>query len=276
MAAMCWLGMAVGVVGAQSAKDAQKQFEKSVVGEELYLRNFSGETVVGAQWIGSAVEFDETHVRTMAMVVVEGVKVSRDRVEMRAKRYPVVKGGAGGATPGPEVTSVRLKVGLGGGDRAAAFAGLKDGLFFATYEDAMAALPKNRGGNGPRDDTALFKGGFNPRLAPERMCDCADRGTVACKGLVPAAGFAPLRVLHAVDPEFSEEARAKKVSGNVQVAMTVDSTGKVTDVWIVRPKGLGLDEKAVQAVRQYDIQPPACHGKGLATELYVEVNFQIF
>lgn len=266
----------VGGVGAQTAKDAQKAFEKSVVGEPLYLRNFSGEAVVGARWTGSAVEFDETHVRMMAMVVVEKVKVSGDGVEMRGKRYPVVKDGAAGVKPGLEVTNVRLEVELGGGDRAASFAGLKDGLFFATYEEAMAALPRNRGGRGPRDDKAMFKGGFNPRLPPERMCDCADRGTEACKGLVPALGLTPVKVLHVVDPQFSEEARAKKVSGNVQVAITVDATGKVSDVWIVRPMGRGLDENAVQAVQQYDIQPPACHGKGFATELYVDVNFQIF
>jgi TonB family protein len=275
-AAVCWLAMATGVMWAQSEKDAEKVFQKSVVGEQLILRNFSAESVVQARRTGSGVEFEEPYVRMAGIVVVDMVKVRSREVEISGKRYPVVKDGMGGRKPGPEVSRVEVVVDLGGEDRKAAFAGLRDGLFFATYEDAMAVLPKNHGGNGPRDDRGMAASSYSPRLAPERMCDCADKGTEACKGLVPAGGWTSLRVVRSAEPEFSEEARAKKIGGNVMVSLTVGTTGKAANVWIERPMGYGLDEKAAQAVLKYEFQPAACHEQRFPTAIHVDVNFQIF
>ena len=79
-----------------------------------------------------------------------------------------------------------------------------------------------------------------------------------------------------VDPEFSEEARKAKFSGNVQVALIVDASGNPTHVRVERGVGMGLDEKAVEAVRQYKFKPAMENGKPVPVELYIEVNFQIF
>jgi protein TonB len=82
-------------------------------------------------------------------------------------------------------------------------------------------------------------------------------------------------VLHQVEPEFSEEARKAKFSGNVLVYLFVDPDGKPSHVRVVRPVGMGLDEKAVEAVRQYRFKPAMKDGKPVQVDLYVEVNFQI-
>ncbi len=83
-------------------------------------------------------------------------------------------------------------------------------------------------------------------------------------------------VLFAPEPQFSEEARKAKVSGNVLVYLQVDSTGKPTHVRVLRGIGLGLDEKAKEAVLQYKFKPAMEDGKPVAVEMNVEVNFQIF
>jgi protein TonB len=82
-------------------------------------------------------------------------------------------------------------------------------------------------------------------------------------------------VLHQVEPEFSEEARKAKFSGNVLVYLFVDPDGKPSHVRVVKPVGMGLDEKAVEAVRQYRFKPAMKDGKPVQVDLYVEVNFQI-
>jgi protein TonB len=79
-----------------------------------------------------------------------------------------------------------------------------------------------------------------------------------------------------VEPEFSEEARKAKFSGNVQVYLIVDEQGNPSHVKVVRGVGMGLDEKAVEAVRQYKFKPAMQNGKPVKVDLYVEVNFQIF
>ena len=82
-------------------------------------------------------------------------------------------------------------------------------------------------------------------------------------------------VLYQPEPEFSEEARKAKFSGNVLVYLWVDADGKPSHVRVVRPVGMGLDEKAVEAVRQYRFKPAMKDGKPVQVDLYVDVNFQI-
>lgn len=86
----------------------------------------------------------------------------------------------------------------------------------------------------------------------------------------------PPSVIYQVDPEFSEEARKAKFSGNVQVYLIVDAQGNPSHVRVVRGVGMGLDEKAVEAVRQYKFKPALQNGKPVAVDLYIDVNFQIF
>jgi protein TonB len=78
------------------------------------------------------------------------------------------------------------------------------------------------------------------------------------------------------EPEFSEEARKAKVAGNVVVYLVVDEHGNARNVRVVRGIGMGLDEKAVEAVKQYKFKPAMRNGVPVAVEMNVEVNFQIF
>jgi len=81
---------------------------------------------------------------------------------------------------------------------------------------------------------------------------------------------------YSVEPEFSEEARKAKQAGNVLVGLIVDQQGRPQNVHVVRGVGMGLDEKAMEAVRQYRFKPAMEGGKPVAVQLNVEVNFQIF
>ena len=83
-------------------------------------------------------------------------------------------------------------------------------------------------------------------------------------------------VLFEVEPEFSEEARRAKVAGNVVVNLWVDAQGNPSHLRVVRGVGMGLDEKAVAAVKQYRFKPAMEGGKPVLVELNIEVNFQIF
>ena len=86
----------------------------------------------------------------------------------------------------------------------------------------------------------------------------------------------PPVLLSQVDPEFSEEARKAKFSGNVEVYLWIDENGNPTHVKVVRGVGMGLDERAVEAVRRYKFKPALQNGKPVKVDLYVDVNFQIF
>jgi protein TonB len=83
-------------------------------------------------------------------------------------------------------------------------------------------------------------------------------------------------LIFAPDPEFSDEARRAKYQGVCVVGLIVDSTGNPQHVHIVRPLGMGLDEKAMEAVRQYKFKPAQFKGKNVAVEVNIEVNFRIY
>lgn len=77
------------------------------------------------------------------------------------------------------------------------------------------------------------------------------------------------------DPQYSEEARKAKYSGVVLVEIIVDAQGNVRDAQVVKPVGLGLDEKALEAVRTWKFKPGMRNGVPVATRVGVEVSFRL-
>jgi len=89
-------------------------------------------------------------------------------------------------------------------------------------------------------------------------------------------GVSPPTVISSVDPEYSDEARRAKYTGIVVVSLIVDAQGNPQHVNVVRRLGMGLDEKAVEAVRQYKFKPAMFQGHAVPVEVNIEVNFQIY
>jgi len=92
----------------------------------------------------------------------------------------------------------------------------------------------------------------------------------------PGGGVSAPQVIYSVDPEFSDEARRAKYQGICVVAVIVDPQGNPQRVHVVRPLGMGLDEKAMEAVRQYKFKPAYYQGHPVAVEVNIEVNFRIY
>ena len=89
-------------------------------------------------------------------------------------------------------------------------------------------------------------------------------------------GVSAPQLIYQVEPEFSEEARKAKVAGNVLVTLIVDTTGHPQRVRVLRGIGMGLDDKAIEAVKQYRFKPAMEGGKPVPVEVNIDVNFQIF
>jgi TonB family protein len=92
---------------------------------------------------------------------------------------------------------------------------------------------------------------------------------------VRGRGVTPPQLVYKVEPEFSEEARKAKYQGVVVLTIEVDPSGAVRNVRVRRSVGLGLDEKAVDAVSHWRFRPATLDGKPVTTEAVVQVNFQL-
>ena len=83
-------------------------------------------------------------------------------------------------------------------------------------------------------------------------------------------------VLHKVEPEYSEEARKAKYQGVVMLWLIVDQSGRPRDVKVARALGMGLDQKAIEAVRTWKFEPAKKDGQPVAVQINVEVNFRLY
>jgi TonB family protein len=83
------------------------------------------------------------------------------------------------------------------------------------------------------------------------------------------------RLIFKKNAEYSEEARKAKYQGTVLLEAEVDASGKVVDIGVVRGLGLGLDERAIEAVQEWRFKPAEKDGKPVSVKTEVEVNFRL-
>ena len=82
-------------------------------------------------------------------------------------------------------------------------------------------------------------------------------------------------LLYKVEPEYSEEARKAKYQGTVVLYVEVDPSGKARNLRVVKSLGLGLDEKAIEAVNKWKFRPGYKDGKPVTVAATIEVNFRL-
>jgi len=82
-------------------------------------------------------------------------------------------------------------------------------------------------------------------------------------------------LLYKKEPEYSEEARKAKHQGTVVLYVQIDPSGKATHMSVVKSLGLGLDEKAMEAVANWKFTPGKKDGKAVTVEATIEVNFRL-
>jgi len=88
----------------------------------------------------------------------------------------------------------------------------------------------------------------------------------------PGSGIEPPSVRHEVKPDYTEEARQRNMRGDVLLEIVVKRDGTVGNVRVLRGLGYGLDERAVEAVKQWAFNPAT--RKGVPVDVLVEVAME--
>jgi protein TonB len=88
-------------------------------------------------------------------------------------------------------------------------------------------------------------------------------------------GASPPVVIFQVEPEFTDAARKAKYQGTVEVSIIVDADGTVRDARVVRAAGLGLDERALDAVKQWKFKPGMKDGHAVPVYAQINVTFRL-
>jgi TonB family protein len=82
-------------------------------------------------------------------------------------------------------------------------------------------------------------------------------------------------VISKTDPQYAEEARIAKMAGTVKISAVVGVDGTAHDVHVTKSAGLGLDEKAVEAVGMWRFQPGIKDGMPVPVMVAVDINFRL-
>ena len=126
----------------------------------------------------------------------------------------------------------------------------------------------------------LQRTGREPEAAPfferARALRFPDNGTAPGLAALKIGGSVSAPTLiHKTEPEYSEDARLAKHQGTGMLSVVVDENGLARDIRIRRSLGLGLDEKAVEAIAKWTFRPGQKEGVAVAVQCMVEVNFRL-
>ncbi len=81
-------------------------------------------------------------------------------------------------------------------------------------------------------------------------------------------------LIYSPDPEYSKEARKAKRGDTCVLNLVVDTNGRTRDIKIIQSVGVGLDEKAIEAVKQWKFKPAMKDGRPVIVEIRVEIDFR--
>ena len=83
------------------------------------------------------------------------------------------------------------------------------------------------------------------------------------------------RLIHKVEPEYTPATLNARIEGDVVLSTTIGIDGIPGDIRVVRELGHGLDEKAVECVKQWRFEPASNHGEPVPSKATVEVNYRL-
>lgn len=85
----------------------------------------------------------------------------------------------------------------------------------------------------------------------------------------------PPELAERIEPEYTEDAFIGRTQGSVAIHVVIDAEGVPRNLQVVRPLGLGLDEQALTALKQWRFRPARKDGADVACRVTYEINFSL-
>jgi TonB family protein len=112
------------------------------------------------------------------------------------------------------------------------------------------------------------------RFAAWRATFAEDKNQVPTKSDAVGGGVSAPHVVYQKDPKYTREAASHHIEGVSQLGTIIESTGMASNIAILEPLGMGLDEQAILAVRQEKFQPGMKGGKPVRVQIQIQMDFR--
>jgi TonB family protein len=265
---------------ALHAQSSEADIKAQLMGKPLYLRGFWSDDKLRFDEAGhlvgksdattftlSGFEFRKVQIK-QDKLILEGRRVGLELRDNKQTRVPINTG-----SPKADVIHIEIPVNPTG-DYGPAL----DAIFVNRLLDLVPSLPFYWQPYAVKNFTPGNSAAGQSPPPTGTKPDSGGQSLTSHKTNPQLSGTGTLhpKLLHSGEPNFTEAARSLKYGGDVLVHFWVKPDGTVTDLSIVRPLGMGLDERALVAVQHYVFAPATQNGKPVPFELNVEVNFQVF
>lgn len=84
----------------------------------------------------------------------------------------------------------------------------------------------------------------------------------------------PPRVIHQKEPKYTKEAHSHHVEGTTRLGTIIEKTGTTSNIAILEPLGMGLDEQAILALKEWKFQPAMKNGEPVRVQVEVDMDFR--
>jgi TonB family protein len=115
--------------------------------------------------------------------------------------------------------------------------------------------------------TLLFATGASAQLGGQKPV-CTSKNSAPNCTPIPHLVLSP-------PPTYSEQARKAKIEGTCILTLVVDEKGNPTNLRVIKGLGMGLDEKAIDNVKNWKFEPALKDGKPVPAKIAVEVDFHL-
>ena len=258
---------------ALHAQSTEAALRTRLIGQPLYLRTLPSADKLNFDKTGNPAQPSPVLTFTLSGIEVQSLHLSGDKLQIKGRRV-------GLEFDQDKVLRVPLRIDklLGHKDEPieievaapanADYGPALDAIFATDLSQLIPAMPSFWQSYARKHFLAPGEVQSPPDPAPPK--------SVAPRFQRVGGSVEPPVPIHTPDPSFDQAARSLRHPGTVLVYLRVDTQGKPYDVYVLRPTGLGLDEKAIEAVNQYKFKPATRDGTPVPVEMNVEVNFQIF
>ncbi len=84
------------------------------------------------------------------------------------------------------------------------------------------------------------------------------------------------RAIYTPQPDYTEQARVAKLQGACVLSLTVGLDGNPSNIVVTKKLGMGLDERAIEAVKKWKFEPARRYGRPVLTHLTLSIQFKLF
>jgi len=245
----------------------QDELNSAYKGQIRLLRNF---------YSGNDLEYDQSGALlsggipgpwTLADVEIKGIMVTAQGIEILGNRM-----GTWFRYGKPSFVKIsKLKIHLArpvsDADTEATLQPIFRKIFTDPGEDLRPMVP---------DFWKYYLGGTDSksRSAASRATLEENKIPIAKAGDASARQVTAPRVVYSPDPDYPKEARSHHIEGVSRLGTVIDATGAAGNIAILEPVGMGLDEQAVLAIKQWKFRPAMKNGQPVRVQINVEVAFR--